>query len=72
MGSSKLLTVVLLAGLLSFGLTVWRYGDSPLRFDEADFAAQAQGILVHGVPKVSLEEDKLLHLKAGYLGYDAH
>lgn len=66
-----LVSAALLAGLLSFGLTVWRYGDSPLRFDETDFAAQAQGILLHGVPKVSFEEDKILHLKGHYWGYDA-
>ena len=47
-----LLAALCAAALLTAGLTGWRLIDSPLRYDEADFAAQAEGILTYGVPKV--------------------
>jgi dolichyl-phosphate-mannose-protein mannosyltransferase len=47
-----LLRVICIAGALSFAVTTWRLIDSPLRFDETEFARQAGGILEHGVPKV--------------------
>jgi hypothetical protein len=47
-----LLIALCIAAALSAGVTAWRLLDSPVRYDESDFAAQAAGILEHGVPKV--------------------
>ncbi|MSO55546.1 MAG: hypothetical protein EXQ55_01285 [Acidobacteria bacterium] len=51
-GLHLLLLAVCLAGAATFSITAWRLIDSPLRFDEVDFAEQADGILRHGVPKI--------------------
>lgn len=48
-----LLTALCVAAALTAGITAWRLLDSPLRYDEADFGAQAKGILAYGVPKVN-------------------
>lgn len=51
--NARLLLIALgVAAGLSAGVTGWRLLDSPVRYDESDFAAQAAGILEHGVPKV--------------------
>lgn len=55
----------------TFGLTVARYLNSPLRFDEVEWPTQAKGILQHGVPKVLYSEERTLYTKS-YYGYDAH
>lgn len=47
-----LLVALGVAAALVAGITTWRLVDSPLRYDETDFAAQAAGIIQHGVPKV--------------------
>lgn len=47
-----LVAALCVAAALSAGVTGWRLLDSPLRYDESDFAAQAAGIVEHGVPKV--------------------
>ncbi len=48
-----LLTALYIAAAVTAGITVWRLLDSPFRYDEVDFAAQAGGIIEHGVPKVT-------------------
>lgn len=63
--------VLLAAGLLTFSAAAGRCLNSPLRFDETDFAAQARAIVRHGVPKISYAEDRLIHVRP-YFGYDAH
>ena len=40
--------------------TVVRYINSPLRFDETDWPPEVGGILMHGVPRLTLEEDRRL------------
>lgn len=52
-------------------LTAARYLNRPLRSDEADWAAQAQAIARHGVPRVGFSEERVQHI-IGYFGYDAH
>lgn len=47
-----LLAALCVAAIVTAGLTAWRLIDSPLRYDEADFGAQAEGILTYGVPKI--------------------
>jgi hypothetical protein len=60
----------LLAGA-TFALTVSRYLNSPLRFDEVEWPVQAEGIVRHGVPKVLYSEERRLYVQP-YYGYDAH
>ena len=56
---------------LTFSLTVVRYLNSPLRFDEVEWPIQAEGIIRHGVPKVLYSDDRTLYTHS-YYGYDAH
>ncbi len=41
-------------------LTVVRYLDSPLRADEAEWPPQVHGVLLHGAPRLALDEDARL------------
>jgi hypothetical protein len=59
-GVRPLLATVCLAGSLTFSLTTWRLLDSPFRFDETEFAAQADAITRHGVPKIPYGESRRL------------
>ena len=59
-----------IAACVTLGITVGRYVWTPMRFDEADFADQAQGTLRHGTPKILPAEDRLVQ-PHGYLGYGA-
>jgi hypothetical protein len=55
----------------TFLLVIVSYLDSPLRFDETEFARQAGGILKHGVPKLLYSEERHLYPQQ-YHGYDAY
>lgn len=63
--------LLLLAGVAVWALTLVRYLGSPLRFDEVEWPAQAEGILLHGVPKLLFAEERIVW-DHGYYGYDAH
>ncbi len=66
-----LATALLALAVLTLGAAAVRYLNSPLRFDESEWAPQAEGILRHGVPKVLYSEDSTIWTE-GYRTFDAH
>lgn len=60
-GAGRALAACLLAlAVVTFALAAVRYLPSPLRFDEAEWAPQADGILRHGVPMILAAESPRL------------
>lgn len=70
-GRSRLLLALLLVAGFTYACVVARYLDRPLRFDETEWPVQAEGILLHGVPKVLYSEHRAI-LLSPLLGYDAY
>ncbi len=66
-----LASLVMLLAAVTLAACAARYLPSPLRFDEAEWPPQAEGILRHGVPMLEYAEDRRLFPTA-YFGYDAH
>jgi hypothetical protein len=55
-----LLIALHLSALFVFLFTIVQYLDKPLRFDETEWVRHAGGILAHGVPMLTLAEDRAI------------
>jgi hypothetical protein len=65
--------LICIVAIATFIATLIRLVGSPMRFDEAEWAPQAIGILGHGVPKLLYSEESVIYYSPQmYLGFDAH